>query len=277
MSDDHGRSEFISRVERFAEVDSTQRVVRDWLAAGELEVAIAVADVQTAGRGRHGRDWQAPAGAALLVSCGLRPAGALAPLHGWRLGATVALAMLDAAEAAGRLKDDTLWLKWPNDIVAMPGAAAGQPMTVGRGPQPLKVAGVLGEVELVDGVIESAVVGIGVNADWRATDFPPDLAMTMTSLRELAAGRPIDREQLLDEFLSRLEPRYLALRAGRFDVGGWSRKQVTTGRHVEVDLGGRSVAGVAAGVDPESGALLVEVDGGIQPVDSGEVVRCRLR
>jgi BirA family transcriptional regulator, biotin operon repressor / biotin---[acetyl-CoA-carboxylase] ligase len=267
---------FFSRIERLGEVDSTQRVVREWLAAGEREVAIAVADVQTAGRGRQGRDWHAPPGAALLLSCGFRPGTAVRPRHGWRLGATVALAMLDAAEAAAGLKDDTLWLKWPNDIVAIPGAAAGQPMLVGRGPQPLKVAGVLGEVELGDGGIDSAVVGIGVNADWPALDFPVELALTMTSLRELAGGRPIDREQLLDEFLARLEPRYLALRSGRFDVGGWSRRQVTTGRQVAVDVGGRSVTGVAAGVDPETGALLVDVNGGLEAIDSGEVVRCRL-
>lgn len=250
--------------------------MREWLTAGEREVAIAVADVQTAGRGRHGRGWQAPPGAALLLSCGFRPAGSLAPIHGWRLAATVALAMLDAAEAAAGLKDDTLWLKWPNDIVAMPGAAAGQPIAVGRGPQALKVAGVLGEVALTDGRIESAVVGIGVNADWSATEFPANLAMTMTSLRELAGGRPIDRDVLLEEFLARLEPRYLALRAGRFDVGGWSRRQVTTNRQVEVDLGDGSLVGVATGVEPSSGALLVEAGGRIEAIDSGEVVRCRL-
>ena len=64
---------FLSRLERFESVDSTQRVVRDWLDAGTPEVAVAVAAEQTAGRGRHGRGWFAPRGAALLVSCGFRP------------------------------------------------------------------------------------------------------------------------------------------------------------------------------------------------------------
>lgn len=268
--------EFFSRIEHLAEVDSTQRVMREWLAEGLAEVAVVSADVQTAGRGRQGRNWHAPPGAALLLSIGFRPT-ALAVGHAWRLGATVSLAMLDAAEAAAGLKDDTLWLKWPNDIVATPGAAAGQLMAVGRGPQPLKVAGVLGEVELKDGLIETAVVGIGVNADWRAIHFPAELALSMTSLHELSAGRPIDREQLLDEFLARLEPRYEGLRTGRFDVGGWSRKQVTTGRQVELDVGSRSISGLAVGVEPESGALLVEVDGKPERIESGEVVRCRLR
>ena len=258
---------FYSRLERLGEVDSTQRVVREWLAAATPEVAIATADTQSAGRGRHGRGWVAPPSTALLLSAGFRPAGAVEPRHGWRLAATVALAMLDAAEAAAGLKDDTLWLKWPNDIVAAPGSAAA----------PLKVAGVLGEVEVEGGSVVSAVVGIGINADWRALDFPAQLAMAMTSLRELSGGRPIYRDQLLDEFLARLEPRYLALRAGRFDVGGWSRRQITTGRRVEVTVADAMLEGTAVGVEPESGALLLESAGHVAAIDSGEVVRCRLR
>jgi BirA family biotin operon repressor/biotin-[acetyl-CoA-carboxylase] ligase len=254
-------SRFFSRVERFAMVDSTQRIVREWLESGVPEVAIAVAGEQTAGRGRLDRTWTAPPGVAVLVSIGFRPDHMLVR-HGWRLAATVSLAMIDAAEAAAGLPDSALRLKWPNDIVAA------QPD--GR---ILKVAGVLGESVAVGEEIGWSVVGIGVNADWRAADFPPDLARTMTSLRELAAGRPIDRELLLDEFLARLEPRYEALRGGHFDAAGWTVRQVTTGQEVEVDVGGRVVVGRAAGVDPESGALLVE---GQPSIDSGEVVRCRL-
>jgi biotin-(acetyl-CoA carboxylase) ligase len=78
---------------------------------------------------------------------------------------------------------------------------------------------------------------------------------------------------LLDEFLARLEPRYEALRQGNFDAATWSTKQVTTGQQVEVDVGRRVLVGRAVGVDPESGALLVE---GRPPIDSGEVVRCRV-
>ncbi|MDP8904000.1 MAG: biotin--[acetyl-CoA-carboxylase] ligase [Chloroflexota bacterium] len=258
------RPPFISRLDRFESVDSTQRVVREWLDAGTPEVAIAVADHQMVGRGRLDRAWQAPPSAGLLVSIGFRPTG-LRAHHGWRLAATAALAMLDAAEAAAGLKDDTLWLKWPNDIVAEPE----------RG-RLLKVAGVLGEAATAGPLVESAVVGIGINADWAAVDFPPDLALSMTSLRELAGGRPVERNDLLDEFLARLEPRYEALRGGAFDAGGWSRRQVTTGRRVEVVVEGDTVTGEAIGVDPESGALLVVPGAATMAIDSGEVVRCRL-
>jgi BirA family transcriptional regulator, biotin operon repressor / biotin---[acetyl-CoA-carboxylase] ligase len=254
---------FLSRIERFTSVDSTQRVVREWLEAGTPEVAIAIADEQTSGRGRLDRTWQAPVGAALLLSVGFRPAN-LAARQAWRLAAVVSLAMLDAAEAAAGLPDATLRLKWPNDIVA------------DQGGELVKVAGVLGETVTVGDRVGSAVIGIGVNADWAKADFPTDLASTMTSLRELARGRPVDREQLLEEFLARLEPRYEALRDGKFDAAGWSGRQITTGQQVEVDVGGKLMVGLATGVDPESGALTIESGGVRQSVDSGEVVRCRL-
>jgi BirA family transcriptional regulator, biotin operon repressor / biotin---[acetyl-CoA-carboxylase] ligase len=255
---------YLSRLERFDSVDSTQQIVREWLDTGTPEVAVAVALHQSAGRGRQGRRWEAPPGAALLLSVGFRPTD-LAAGHGWRLAAVVSLAMLDAAEDAAGLRDDTLWLKWPNDIVAEAGDG-----------RLVKIAGVLGESIAVGERIESAVVGIGVNSDWPAELFPAELAPSMSSLREIAGGRPIDNEQLLDAFLARLEPRYEALRAGAFDAGGWSRRQRTTGRHVEVDLGEERINGTAIGVDPESGGLLLSDATGVHLVGSGEVLRCRI-
>ncbi len=256
---------FPARLEHFRAVDSTQHVVREWLDAGEPEVCVAVADHQTAGRGRQGREWIAPAGAALLVSAGFRPPS-FAARHGWRLAAIVALAMRDAAEEVAGLQDGTLWLKWPNDLVAHDAR---------RGL--LKVAGVLGESVSAGERVESAVVGIGINGNWKAADFPWLLASTMTSLRELSNGRPIDHQALLDAYLTRLEPRYEALCGGSFDAAGWSVTQITTGRQVVVEVAGESLLGTATGVDPESGALLFTRDGTTSMViDSGEVVRCRL-
>ncbi|MBA3779504.1 MAG: biotin--[acetyl-CoA-carboxylase] ligase [Chloroflexi bacterium] len=258
------RRPFPSRLERLPTVDSTQRVVREWLAAGQPEVCVCVADQQTAGRGRQGRGWIAPPGAALLLSCGFRPRG-LAARHAWRLAATVSLAMLDAAEEAAGLREGTLWLKWPNDIVvdAPDGGLR-------------KLAGVLGEAADTGRAVETVVIGIGINADWAKEAFPVELAGFMTSLRQVSGGRPVDRENLLEAFLDRLEPRYEALQAGHFDAGGWSTRQRTTGREVEILVGPEIVAGTAVGVDPERGALLVETSEGQRAIDSGDVIRCRV-
>jgi BirA family biotin operon repressor/biotin-[acetyl-CoA-carboxylase] ligase len=258
---------FVSRLERFGSIPSTQPVVREWLDAGVPEVAVATADEQTAGRGRLDRTWLAPPDAALLVSAGFRPTF-VEPRHAWRVAATCALAMLDAAEENAGLRDGTLWLKWPNDIVA--DAEDGRV---------LKVAGVLGESVLDPTAdrVASAIIGIGANADWPAELFPMAFADSMTSLRELAGGRPVDRDALLEAWLSRLEPRYEALRENRFDAGSWSSRQRTTGADVEVTLEPGTVRGVGTGVDPDTGALLLETpDGSPIVIATGEVVRCRV-
>jgi biotin-(acetyl-CoA carboxylase) ligase len=99
-------TDFLSRRERFAIVGSTNDVVRDWLAAGIPEVCVAIADEQTAGRGREGRTWVAPPGAALLLSLGFRPKW-LPPERVWRLAAIVSMAMADAAETVSGLSGGT--------------------------------------------------------------------------------------------------------------------------------------------------------------------------
>lgn len=255
---------FPARLERFARVESTQSIVAGWLAAGQPEVCIAVADEQTAGRGRHGRTWVAPPGASLMLSIGFRPTW-LAPRDAWRLPALVALAMADAAEDVAGLRDGTVGLKWPNDLVID-----------GPGGSLLKVAGVLGDATARGDRLETVVVGLGINAEWRAADFPAVLAGAMTSLFEASGGRPIDRDALLEGFLGRLEPRLEALRGGRFDSGGWDGRQRTTGRRLAVEIGGGYVRGTGEGVDPATGALLVRTDAGVLAIDTGEVTHCRL-
>jgi BirA family biotin operon repressor/biotin-[acetyl-CoA-carboxylase] ligase len=258
---------FLSRRERFPSVPSTNDIVRNWLSDGTPEVCLAVADEQTAGRGRSGRTWVAPPGAALLMSLGFRP-GYLAFDRMWRLTAIVALAMADAAEAVAGLPDGKLRLKWPNDIVVE--AAGGL----------RKVAGILGETAGLGTAERVAIVGIGTNADWPRDQFPADLAESMSSLREVSGGRPIEATELLETFLLRLESRALALRDGQFDVAGWHHRQVTTGRMVELLLPEGSTELVrAVGVDGASGALLVEdpaVPGVEREVVVGEVAHVRL-
>ena len=260
-----------ARVERFDAVGSTNDVVRDWLAAGTPEVCVAVADHQAAGRGRHGRAWNAPAGAALLASVGFRPTW-LEAEDGWRLAALVALAMADAAEDVAGLAEGAIRLKWPNDLVVVIGgpdgllvgdlAAAGALASRAGQREVRKIAGVLGETDGLGTPDPRVVVGVGINADWAAADFPPALADSMSSLRAASGGRPIDRDRLLDGFLGRLETRVAALRGGRFDVAGWTARQVTTGHDVSVaGLDGSLVAARALGVDGASGALVVQVAG----------------
>jgi BirA family transcriptional regulator, biotin operon repressor / biotin---[acetyl-CoA-carboxylase] ligase len=277
-------SPFLSRQARFPSVESTNDVVRAWLAEGTPEVCLAVADEQTAGRGRSGRSWVAPPGAALLLSLGFRPTW-LEPERVWRLSATVSLAMADAAEEVAGLPDGSIRLKWPNDLVVEldpstavdPGLGAVDtpttPMSDGpgaahhpalleamrhAGPVAAKLAGVLGESQGLGTDDPRVVVGIGLNAGWPPEDFPPALATRMTSLHEASRGRPIDLPLLLDGFLSRLEVRVAALRAGRFDLADWNDRQLTTGREVEIEWPDGTVeVARCLGVDASGGGLVI--------------------
>ncbi len=235
---------FLARHQRFDRVGSTNDVVRGWLAEGTPEVCLAVADEQSAGRGRAGRSWVAPSGSALLLSVGFRPAW-LAPEMTWRLAACASLAMAEAAETSAGLPAGTIRLKWPNDLVVETGGAV------------RKLAGVLGETDGLGGGDPRVVVGLGIDTDWRAADFPTDLVSSMTSLREVAGGRSIRNDALLDGFVGRLETRIEDLRAGDFDAAAWSDRQLFTGRTVRLERQGGTDTVHVRGVDPVSGALVV--------------------
>jgi len=257
---------FLSRRERLRSVPSTNDIVKAWLAEGTPEVCLAVADEQTAGRGRAGRSWLSKPDFALTMTLGFRP-GYLPADRLWRLPAIVALAVADAAEEVAGLPIGLLRLKWPNDIAVVTDSGV------------RKLAGILSETEDAGTAAVRAVVGIGVNTDWPRVDFPDELAATMTSLREVAHDRPIDNDALLVAFLLHLEPRVLALRDGHFDVAGWHDRQVTTGRDVRVEMpDGSAVTARAVGVDGVTGALLVEDEdapGGERELPAGEIVHVR--
>jgi len=281
---------FLARHEHHAVTGSTNDVVRGWLAGGTAEVCLATADHQTQGRGRDGRTWTTPPtpGAALLASLGFRPAY-LDPDRAWRLAAIVSLAMADAAEDVAGLQDRTVRLKWPNDLVVEVGGpwaplrgelTAERARALRDGPVDVrKLGGVLGETDGLGSADPRVVVGIGVNADWAAIDFPTDLAGPggMTSLREASGGRPIDTNALLDAFLTRLEVRHDLLRRGRFDAADWADRQLTSDRPVRLEHADGTFEVVRAlGVDALSGALVVLGPNRERHILTGEIRHVRV-
>jgi BirA family biotin operon repressor/biotin-[acetyl-CoA-carboxylase] ligase len=197
--------------------------------------------------------------------------------------------MADAAEEVAGLPDRAIRLKWPNDLVieaSGPEAPLNGELTENgararlEGPVEVrKLAGVLGESEGLGTDDPRVIVGIGVNADWPASDFPAELGSTMTSLHEASGGRPVDLAPLLAAFLTRLEVRVLALRAGRFDVADWIDRQVTTGHTITIDLpDGATETARALGVDVHSGGLVVAAASapGERIIHSAEIRHVRL-
>jgi BirA family biotin operon repressor/biotin-[acetyl-CoA-carboxylase] ligase len=258
---------WLSRFERFDVVGSTNDVVAGWLRDGAPEVCVAVADVQSEGRGRAGRSWAAPSGASLLVSIGFRPSW-LEVGHAWRLGAIASLALAEAAEQAAGLREGAIRLKWPNDLVVVDH----------RTGSVRKLAGMLGETDGLGSADPRAVIGLGINVDWAPERFPAELAEQMTSLTAVT-GLPVDREVVLLGFLERLERAVAALRAGAFPAVAWSGRQLTNGTIVMLEQpDGTSETVTADDVDTETGALLVRDEGSAatRPVVVGEIHHLRL-
>ncbi|MFA5884086.1 MAG: biotin--[acetyl-CoA-carboxylase] ligase [Acidimicrobiia bacterium] len=236
-------------IRRFASIDSTNRYLLDEARAGAPDGVVAVADHQTAGRGRLGRTWEAAPGSALLASVLLRPG--VGPAH---LGLVTMATGLALGDAVREVAGVTAGLKWPNDLVV----------------DDRKLAGLLAEADLGHGVVRAVVVGVGCNLAPAA--IPPDLADVATAC-EIEAGRPVDRDALLDAFLDALAAR-LDDRAAV--PAAYRERSATLGRRVRVDLGGgRVVEGVAVAVG-DTGTLVVRDDDGEElAVSVGDVVHLR--
>ena len=240
-------------IRRFDELDSTNRYVLDEARDGAPEGLVAVADHQTAGRGRLGRTWTAPPGSSLLVSVLLRPQLEVVRAHLVTMAAGVA-----ACEAVFLTAGFAPSLKWPNDLVVG-----------GR-----KLAGMLSEADVRDGTINALVVGIGINVNWG--DFPPEIAETATACN-LVAGGDVDRDELLARFLERLDHRYDVLMSPTGDqaiLGEYRQRCATLGRDVRVETGDGVIEGRASDVT-DAGHLLVDVDGRVEEVAVGDVVHLR--
>jgi BirA family biotin operon repressor/biotin-[acetyl-CoA-carboxylase] ligase len=241
-----------SSVVYFPSIGSTNDAAAMLAAHNACEGAVVIADAQTAGRGRRGREWFSPPGSGLYVSVVLAPGrsqhGGVRATRLLTLAAGVALA--EAVDAATGLSAD---VKWPNDLY------------VGR----RKLAGILAEA--AGGVGEDQLVlGYGINVGPMA--YPPELRDRATSL-EVELGRHVERSLLLGESLASLARRYGDLLGGRFDaiLDAWrARAPAATGARVTWPAASGTVSGVTAGIDDE-GALLVRVGDRVERIVAGEV------
>ena len=242
-------SSIVWRIEHFDVIDSTNNWVAQRALEGAPEGLVAVADFQSAGRGRLDRRWESPPGASLLSSILLRPD--VAPDQ---LQLVVACVALAARAAIVRLSGVRPALKWPNDLI------------VGDA----KIAGLLAEIVAVDERL-AVVVGIGVNL---THEGPTNVASTSVRAE---SGVTITPPALLDIVLDELEVRRALLDSS----GGQStlrdeyqRGLITLGQLVRVERTNDVLVGLATSVD-EFGQLIVVVEGRDVAVTVGDVVHVR--
>ena len=201
------------------------------------EGALALADFQTAGRGRLGHSWEAPPGSAILSSILLKPP------PGRRLPQLALVAGVAVADALELLTDLAAQIKWPNDVMM----------------RRRKVSGILAEAR------EGAVVlGVGVNVNQTREQLSPRAGSLLT-----LTGREWDRTAVLEAMLTALASRYEEWLAGGLDAvyEGLGPRDFLRGRQVRVD----GTGGTAVRIDRQ-GRLEIDLGGGeLRPVESGEI------
>ena len=229
----------------YDEVGSTNDVARELARAGAVEGTVVIAEGQTRGRGRLGRSWASPKYRNLYLSALLRPPASDAPVA--RLGLVAGVAVCDAIR-----ESHPATIKWPNDVL------------IGT----RKVSGVLAEIE-PDGAI---ILGIGVNLNTAAADFPADLRDKAGSLF-IAGGVPVDRTLFTVRLLIHLEARYVQERRLGFApiAEAWCEMSAMIGKTIRVDAPGGQVQGVVLGL-ADDGALRLRLPSGVEHrVVSGDV------
>jgi BirA family biotin operon repressor/biotin-[acetyl-CoA-carboxylase] ligase len=234
------------RLQTVASTPSTQDMVRAEARGGAPSGFCCIAGLQTAGRGRHDRGWEAPPGSALLCSVLVRVSPS-------RLGGVALAAGLSVRAAIMATTGVSCALKWPNDVLAE-----------GR-----KLAGILCEVEPAapEGGGTAVVIGTGVNL--AVPGFPP--GARGVSLHELV-GSPPSPAILLAAILPELADRLARLEAS--GVPGlrpeWLAHAAGIGEPVRAVSSAGTTSGVATGID-DDGALLIDTGHGVTRVLAGDV------
>ncbi len=235
-------------------VDSTNTVAMELGGRGAPHGTVVVARRQTAGRGRFNRSWISPEGN-IYMSILLRPVLALSALPLLTLTAAVA-----CARALKETAEFPVEIKWPNDLMAS-----------GK-----KIGGILTEAKSRGKKVLFIIVGIGINLNSDAADFPPELRAIATSLKA-ETGREIRKNGLIRNILREMESWCGTLMEGRSDrvLDEWKRLSSTLGRSVRITTGEGVFEGVAETLD-ETGRLVLRLASGARKViGSGDVIMAR--
>lgn len=247
-----GGKQIVGRdIQVFKETTSTNDIVEKLARDGVGEGVVVFAEAQTKGRGRMGRKWVSTKGRGLLLSVLLRPD--LAPQSVTQIMVAAGTAVARAIRKSTRLNPQ---IKWPNDILI--GAK--------------KAAGILTELHAELDRVKYVCLGIGVDVNQDAGDFPPELRPIVTSLK-METGQAHKRSDLAISILQELNADYLRILNGQFGAlaDEWESQCATLGRRVRIAQGDRIIEGQAESLDNEGGLLVRTQHGRLERIISGDV------
>jgi BirA family biotin operon repressor/biotin-[acetyl-CoA-carboxylase] ligase len=247
-----GKTRVIGRdIRVFEQTTSTNDVIERLARDGVREGVVVFAEAQTKGRGRLGRRWLSPARKGLWFSILLRPA--LRPQEATQLTVASATALRRAIQQQTGLQPE---IKWPNDILIS-----------GK-----KVAGILTELHAELDRVRYVILGIGVDVNLGAGEFPPELRKLATSLK-IESGRMISRAELATAILRELDADYARIGGGGFAkvADEWEAHCQTIGRNVTIQIGERRLRGRAEALDDDGALLLRTEHGRLERVIGGDV------
>jgi BirA family biotin operon repressor/biotin-[acetyl-CoA-carboxylase] ligase len=229
-------------------IGSTNAAALEFLAREQRSGAVFIAEEQTAGRGRRGRQWVAPFGKGLYLSLTWVFEDGISAMEGLSLAIGLVI-----AKALSQFGVQDVGLKWPNDI--MVGGA--------------KLGGVLIEMQMDGDGRCLVVIGVGLNLA-KCPDLKEGLQREIASVEDCMGKSLTERNRLGAMVVSAMTELLEGYRAGSFAAlrSAWCERDVLQGRQVNIE--GSDITGEATGVDPH-GALLVKVNGVLTRINSGEV------
>ena len=238
----------------FPELKSTNIMAKEKAlhrAEGINEGTLIIAERQSAGKGRLGREWFSPAGG-IWLSIILYPQ--LPPSYISRITLMTAVVVVRAIKMCTQIDPQ---IKWPNDILI----------------NEKKVCGILTEMSAELDIINWIVVGIGINVNIDHREFPEDIQENTISLKEVS-GKEILRVKMVQIFLQEFEKYYESLKRKEFSsiLKEWKLYSHTLGRKIRVDMGERIVTGEAVNINEEGALILKKEDGGLVEIISGTII-----
>lgn len=232
-------------------VDSTNIVAKKNAREGKEEGTFVIAEEQTKGKGRMGRDWSSIHGKGIWFSFILRPE--IIPTRASEITFVVAVGIMEGIKK--HINKDVK-IKWPNDILL----------------EGKKIVGILTEISAEMERINYIVAGVGINVNQDLLDFPEDIRHKATSIK-INTGKNVNRNELLRKIIEEMEKIYFVYKEEGFEkiLKLWEENNITLGKRVKAITFDSEIIGFAEKIDKEGYLIIIDDEGKENKIVAGDV------